>query len=190
MRYTRLLFRTDLGGRTLMERGNDFLKTQIRTATAQHLAFFKALQDHESDAEDARYRDLCTRYIATMRDHQRMLENYQSELGAADAGVFARTIGVTVDAARNLADAARESDYARLGNDIAMSRHAESNFRIFRDGGRTLGLRHLAEIGETGEREHDAYKRDANRLAQQMFVERAREHGTRGIAAEAHDLSR
>ena len=172
-----------------MDRGNDFLKTQIRAATAQHLAFFKALEGHESEAEDARYRDLCTRYIATMRDHQRMLEDYQSELGAPDAGMLKRTIGITVDAARNFADSARESDYARLLNDIAMSRQAESNFRIFREGGRAIGLRHLAQIGETGEREHDAYKRDANRLAQQMFVERAREHGTRGTVTEARELA-
>lgn len=173
-----------------MDRGNDFLKTQIRTATAQHLAFFKALEDHESDAEDARYRDLCTRYVATMRDHQRTLEDYQSELGGADAGILKRTIGATVDAARNFADAARESDYARLLSDSAMSRQAESNFQMFRDGGRALGLRHLSEIGETGERDHAAYKRDAIRLAQQMFVERASDHGTRGTAAEASALSR
>ena len=173
-----------------MDRGNDFLKTQIRTATAQHLAFFKTLEDHESDAEDARYRDLCTRYIATMRDHQRMLEDYQSELGDANVGVLKRTISPTVDAARNLADAARESDYARLLSDISMSRQSESNFRIFRDGGRAIGLRHLSEIGESGEREHDAYKRDANRLVQQMFVERASDRGTRGTSAEASDLSR
>jgi hypothetical protein len=172
-----------------MDRGNDFLRTQIRTATAQHLAFFKALEDHESEAEDARYRDLCTRYMATMRDQQRMLEDYLSELRAADTGILTRTIGITADAVRSFADSARESDYARLLSDIALSRQAESNFRIFREGGRTMGLRHLAQIGEAGEREHDAYKRDANRLAQQMFVERAREHGTRGTATAAHDLS-
>jgi len=116
-------------------------------------------------------------------DHQRMLEDYESELGVAESGVLNRTVGAVVDAAR-------ESDYTRLLSDLAMSRQAESNFRIFRDGGRALGLRHLSEIGETGEGDHDAYKRDANRLAQQMFVERAGDHRTRGAAAEATDLSR
>ncbi|MEO7104104.1 MAG: hypothetical protein ABI311_12025 [Gemmatimonadaceae bacterium] len=173
-----------------MERGNDFLKTQIRAATAQHLAFFKALEDHESEADDARYRDLCTRYIPTMRDHQRMLEDYQSELQATYAGILTRTVAITADATRNFADAARESDYARLLNDLAMSRQAESNFRIFRDGGRAIGLRHLAQIGQTGEREHDAYRRDANRLAQQMFVERARTADGRGATKKSETDAR
>ncbi|HEY7897407.1 MAG: hypothetical protein ACHQQP_03655 [Gemmatimonadales bacterium] len=173
-----------------MDRGNDFLKTQIHSAAAQHFAFLKALEDHESQAEDARYRDLCTRYIATMRDHQRMLEDYLSELGAPSAGVLKRAIGVTVGAARNLADAARESDYARLLSDVTMSRQAEETFRIFRDGGRSLGLRHLAEISEMGERDHDAYNRDANRLVQQMFVERARPAGSGATATASVGIHR
>lgn len=189
MRYSRpqcRIYLTDT--EDLMDRGNDFLKLQVRAATAQHLAFFRALEEHEAEAEDARYRDLCTRYMATMRDHQRMLEDYQSELGVADDGVLKRTIGATVEAARNLADAARESDYARLLNDMAMSRQAASNFRIFREGARVIGLRHLTQIGAAAERDHNAYKRDADRLAQQMFAERARNSGasaTKNSSADA-----
>jgi hypothetical protein len=168
-----------------MDRGNDFLKAQIHAAAAQHHAFLKALEDHEAQAEDARYRDLCTRYIATMRDHQRMLEDYQSELGAPGAGVLRRAVGATVGVARNLADAARESDFARLASDITMSLQAEESFKIFREAGRALGLRHLAEIGEKGERDHDSYNRDANRLVQQMFIERSRHGGPTSSAEEA-----
>jgi hypothetical protein len=168
-----------------MDRGNDFLKSQIHAAGAQHHAFLKALEDHEAQAEDARYRDLCTRYIATMRDHQRMLEDYLSELGAPGAGVLRRAVGATASAARNLADAARESDFARLASDIAMSLQSEEAFKVFRDAGRSLGLRHLAELGEKGERGHDAYNRDANRLVQQMFVERARPTGASTTAEDS-----
>jgi hypothetical protein len=34
-----------------------------------------------------------------------------------------------------------------------------------------MGYRTLREIGEIGERHHDAYVKEANRLAQHMFVE-------------------
>lgn len=173
-----------------MDRGNDFLKSQIHAAVVQHHGFLRALEDHESQAEDARYRDLCTRYIATMRDHQRMLEDYQSELGAPSAGVLKRAVVATAGVARNLADAARESDYVRLASDVASSRQAEETFKIFRDAGRALGLPRLTEIGDTGERDHDSYNRDANRLVQQMFVERARQGGVGATVEEGPSAHR
>lgn len=104
-----------------------------------------------------------------------MLEDYQSELGAPGAGVLKRAMGATLGAARDLADAVRESDFLRLVGDIVLARQAEDTFKTFREAGRVLGLTRLAEIGEVGERGHDAYGRDANRLVQQMFVECARE---------------
>jgi hypothetical protein len=152
--------------------------------------FVKALEDHESQAEDPRFRDLCTRYIASMRDHQRMLEDYQSELGAPGAGILKRAVGATLGAARDLADAARESDFLRLVGDIVMARQAEDTFKTFRDAGRALGMTRLAEIGETGERDHDAYTRDANRLVQQMFVEHAREDRASASANDVAQLGR
>ena len=165
-----------------MDRGNDFLKAQVHNAAAQHHAFVKGLEDHASQAEDPRFRDLCTRYLATMRDHQRMLEAYQDELGAPNAGVLKRALGATANAARDLADSIRESDFLRLVGDIVMSRQAEDTFRTFREAGGTLGLPRLAEIGETGERDHDSYNRDANRLVQQLFVEHVRQ-GDQGVSA-------
>lgn len=177
-----------------MDRGNDFLKSQVHNAVIQHHAFLKSLEDHESQAEDSRFRDLCTRYVATMRDHQRMLEDYQSELGAPNAGVLKRaadaTAGATAGIVRNLADVAHESDYLRLVGDRLMSSQAESAFRTFREAGRALGLRHLTVIGEMGERDHDAYNKDADRLAQQMFVERARRSGTATDIAESEVAQR
>jgi hypothetical protein len=173
-----------------MDHGNDFLRSQIHDAVARHHSFLKSLEDHEAQAEDARYRDLCTRYIATMRDHQRMLEDYQSELGAPNAGPLARGSAPAGDAAPNLADAARASEFSRLRSDLLLSRQAEDAFRLFREAGRSLGLRRLAEIGNTGERDHASYARDANRLAQQMFIERARRPESQPSASGSADLAR
>lgn len=153
-----------------MDRGIDFLKSQINNAVMQHRTFLEALEDHEQQAEDSRFRDLCSRHIPRVREHQRMLEDYQQTLGA-EAGEGKKILGAMLGKARDLADAARESDFLRLVGDIVMSRQAEDTFKTFRDGGRALGNTRLAEIGEVGERHHDEYNREANRLVQQMFVE-------------------
>jgi len=156
-----------------MDRGIDFLKSQVNNAVMQHQTFLSALEDHERQAEDSRFRDLCSRHIPRVREHQRMLEDYQQTLGA-EAGGGKKIIGAVLGAARDLADAARESDFLRLVGDIVMSRQAEDTFKTFRDAGRALGNAKLAEIGEIGERHHDEYNREANRLVQQIFVEHVR----------------
>ncbi len=156
-----------------MDRGLDFLKSQINNAVMQHKTFLEALEDHEQQAEDSRFRDLCSRHIAPVREHQRMLEGYQATLGA-EMGAGKNLLGAMLGKARDLADAARESDFLRLVGDIVMSRQAEDTFKTFRDAGRTLGNPQLAEIGETGERHHDEYNREANILVRQIFVEHVR----------------
>ncbi len=156
-----------------MDRGLDFLKSQINNSVMQHKTFLEALEDHESQAEDSRFRDLCSRHIAKVREHQRMLEDYQTTLGA-EMGEGKKFLGAVLGKARDLADAARESDFLRLVGDIVMSRQAEDTFKTFRDAGRTLGNAQLAEIGEMGERHHDEYNREANTLVRQMFVEHVR----------------
>lgn len=156
-----------------MDRGLDFIKSQVANAAMQHGAFVRALQDHESQAEDERFRDLCSRFIPRMREHLRALEEYRDDLGA-DPGMVKRAMGSAVGAARDLADAARDSDFLRLVGDIVLARQGEDMFKTFREAGRQLGLAKLARIGEMGERDHDAYVQDANRLVQQLFVEHAR----------------
>jgi len=156
-----------------MERGIDFLKSQVNNAVGQHKAFVEALEAHEQQAEDSRFRDLCSRHIPRMREHQRMLEDYQAALGG-EMGDGKKLMGAILGKARDLADAARESDFLRLVGDIVMSDQAEDTFKTFRDGGRALGNTQLAQIGETGERHHDEYNREANRLVQIMFVENVR----------------
>ena len=156
-----------------MDRGQDFLKSQINNAVMQHRTFLKNLEDHESQAEDVRFRDLCTRYIPQMREHQRMLEEYAMSIGA-EASAGKKALGAVLGAARDLADAARESDFLRLVGDIVTARQSEDTFKTFREAGRTLGDQRLAQLGEVGESHHDAYVKEANRLVQQMFVEHVR----------------
>ena len=158
---------------SLMDRGIDFLKSQVNNAVMQHQTFLSALEDHENQAEDTRFRDLCSRHIPRVREDQRLLEDYQQALGA-EAGGGKKIIGAVLGAARDLADSARESDFLRLVGDIVMSRQAEDTFKTFRDGGRALGNTQLAQIGEVGERHHDEYNREANKLVQAIFVEHVR----------------
>ena len=153
-----------------MERGTDFLKAQVNNAVTQHRVFLQALEDHEGQAEDRRFRDLCGRHIPHMREHQRMLEEYQQQLGA-ETGIVKKAMGKAFGVARDLADSTRESDFLRLVGDIVMARQSEDTFKTFREAGKALTIEPLQRIGDIGERHHDEYVKEANRLVQQMFVE-------------------
>ena len=168
-----------------MESGVDFLKNQIDNAVTQHDAFLRAVVDHESEAVDQRFRDLCARHIPRMQEHQRMLESLQRVIDAKVTrpdesplqnmgGALKRVAGTALGMARELADVPGQSDYVRLVADVVMARQAEDMFKTFREGGRLLGIQQLADVGDIGERHHDDYVREANRLVQQMFVEHAR----------------
>ena len=163
-----------------MDRGTDFLKSQINNAVMQHQTFVENLADHEKQAEDARFRALCARFLPKAQAHQRMLEDYQRDLGA-ETGAAKKALGKALGVARDLADAARESDFLRLVGDIVTSRQSEDTFKTFREAGRALGIARLQQLGDMGEKDHDDYHREANRLAQQMFVEHVREGDTTGL---------
>ena len=160
-----------------MEQGGEFLRSQVRNVLLQHGTFLKSLEDHESQADDPRFRDLCSRHIPHMRLHQRMLEEYQSQLGDGQS-IGGRIVGSAIGVVKDLADAAVADDFNRLIGDIAMAHQSEDSFRTFREAGKILGNRTLQELGEIGERHHDAYAKEANRLVQQMFVEHV--HGVDG----------
>lgn len=163
-----------------MERGKEFLKAQVNNAVMQHGTFLENLIDHEKQAEDERFRALCVGFIPKASAHQQMLEDYQSELGAT-TGAAKKMLGKALGMARDLADAARESDFLRLVGDIVTARQSEDTFKTFREAGRSLGLERLAQIGEHGERDHDQYVKDANKLVQQLFVELVRQGDTSGL---------
>ena len=166
-----------------MDKGLDFLKSQVNNAVMLHETFCKNLVDHESQAEDPRFRDLCTKYIPVMQAHQRMLVDYQRELGA-DAGAGKKILGKALGMARDLADAAREDDFLRLVGDIVVSRQSEDTFKTFREAGKALANERLREIGDKCERDHDRYADEANRLCQAMFVEHVRGVDVASAAAE------
>lgn len=163
-----------------MERGINFLKSQINNAVMQHQTFVENLQDHQKQAEDERFRALCVRFLPKAQAHQRMLEDYQRELGT-ETGAAKKVLGKALGVARDLADAARESDFLRLVGDIVMSRQSEDTFKTFREAGKQLGIARLTQLGEMGERDHDDFHREANRIAQQLFVEYVREGDTTGL---------
>ena len=171
-----------------MDRGPDFLKSQINNAVMQHQTFLKNLEDHEGQAEDPRFRDLCSRFIPHVREHQRMLEQYQQSIGA-EAGAGKKALGAALGFARDLADAARESDFLRLVGDIVTSRQSEDTFRTFATAGRALGDTSLQQIGETGQRHHEEYAREANQLVAQLFVEHARGTDPTMSASQMRDAS-
>jgi hypothetical protein len=175
---------TSLIPESKMDRGIDFLKSQVNNAVMQHQTFLKALEDHEGQAEDPRFRDLCTRHIPNMREHQRMLEEYQNELGA-ESGKGKKFLGAALGVARDLADSARESDFLRLVGDIVMARQSEDTFKTFREAGKMLANARLQEIGDIGERHHDVYVKEANRLVQTMFVEHVQGFDTASQTATA-----
>src|SRR5438552_12113120 len=114
-----------------MERGMDFLKAQMSNAVLLHRTFLQSLEDHESQAQDVRFRDLCAGFIAKARAHQRMLEDYQGRLGAGE-GLAKKAISMALGVARDLADVVGESDFLRLVGDIVMARQVEDTFKPFR----------------------------------------------------------
>ena len=156
-----------------MDRGMDFLKSQVNNAVMQHQTFLENLEDHESQADDQRFRDLCSKYIPQMREHQRMLEQYQQQIGA-ELGAGKKLLGKALGIGRDLADAARESDFLRLVGDIVTARQSQDTAGTFRDAGRMLGNDQLSQLGEQLEKHHADYVRDANALVVQLFVDHVR----------------
>ena len=119
-----------------------------------------------------------------------MLEDYQQELGA-ETGAGKKFLGAALGAAKDLADATRESDFLRLVQDIVMGRQSEDTFKTFREAGKILANERLQKIGDIGERHHDKYIHEANRLVQQMFVEHVQgvDPQTRPQATRQTDIS-
>ena len=130
-----------------MQTGIDFLRAQVAEAAAIHSSLLESMIYHESEANDARYRDLCDRHLQRMREHQLMLEDLRTSLGAGKAFAVIRV-------PRSLADTA-VSDYQRLAADLDLARRLEVIYKTFRDAGRALRIEGFTRVGETAERHHD-----------------------------------
>jgi hypothetical protein len=153
-----------------MDRGREFLQSQVNNCVMQHQTFLRNLEDHEKQAEDARFRDLCSRYIPPMREHQRMIEAYAQSIGA-ELGVGKKALGAALGLARNAADLARESDFLRLVGDIVTARQSQDTFTTFARVGSRIGEPRLAELGEMMSGPHKQYVDEANALVADMFVD-------------------
>jgi hypothetical protein len=156
-----------------------FLQGQINAVVAQHGALIRAMSEHEREAYDQRFRDVCAKHLPRMHEHQMALRDLQEQLGTPiEGGGVARTVRRLADnavtVARDLADVAPTSDYSRLLSDVAAARQCEVTFKVFRDAGRVLGIQAFARLGEMAERHHDEFASDASRLLQQMFIEHSR----------------
>jgi hypothetical protein len=157
-----------------MKKGRDFLRAQVNNAIMQHRTLHENLQDHAKQAEDTRYRQLCERHLPHMEEHQRMLEEYGSTLGAEGGGGVKEMLGSALGKARDTVDALREDDFLRVVGDVVTIRQAQDTFATFARVGETIGEPRLAEIGRKGEQDHDRMQREFNDLAQQMFIENVR----------------
>ena len=153
-----------------MEKGDEFLRSQVNNAVAQHHNFLESLKSHAASAVDPRFRALCEKYIPMMAQHQAMLEQYQRSLGGGE-GKLKRALAGVLETGKEWLDASLGDDYLCLVGDAVLARQGEDMFRTFREAGRILGDDSMRRVGEEGEQGHDQYVQDANRLVLQLFVE-------------------
>ncbi len=157
-----------------MDTGRDFLRAQLNNSLAQHNNLITSLRDHAEQAENPRYRQLCTQYLPALERHQGMLEQYGRQVGADTVGGSIKdAIGSVLAKARDAVDAMRESDFLRLVGDIVLIRQAQDTFRTFAVAGEQIGETQLAQIGREAEAHHDDMQRDFNDLAAELFVQQA-----------------
>ncbi len=159
-----------------METGHEFLRAQINNCVMQHHALLDALRTHAEQADDPAFRELCVRFIPALERHQTMIESYGDSIGTRGGGAVKNAIGAVLAKARDAVDAFRESDFLRAVGDVVMIRQSQDTFAVFAIAGEQLGDATLAELGRTGEREHDEMQREFNRYLSTLFV--AHVHGT------------
>jgi len=156
-----------------MHKGRDFLIAQVSNNVMQHKTLLESLEDHEKQAEDPRFRELCTRYLPRMRQHQTMLEEYRATLGEVSGEAFKNALGFVLGKAKDVADALRTDDFLRLVEDSVMIRQSQDTFATFAAVGDRLGETRLAEIGRTGQKEHEEMAHEFNSLIHEHFVKLA-----------------
>jgi len=153
-----------------MHKGRDFLIAQVSNNVMQHKTLLESLEDHEKQAQDSRFRELCTRYIPQMRQHQTMIEEYRATLGEPGGEALKNALGFVLGKAKDVADAVRNDDFLRIVEDIVMIRQAQDTFATFAAVGDRVGEPRLSEIGRLCEKQHDEMQREFNALVQDMFV--------------------
>ena len=153
-----------------MDTGPDFLRSQVNNCIMQHRILLEAIRDHIGQADDPAYSALCSHHLPHMEHHQGMLEEYGKGIGA-DGGAVKNAIGAILGKARDAVDAFRETDFLRVVGDIVMIRQAQDTFATFARVGARLGDARLADIGKTGEKEHDIMQQEFNAYIAELFVQ-------------------
>ncbi|MES2524441.1 MAG: DUF892 family protein [Gemmatimonadota bacterium] len=154
-----------------MDTGRDFLRAQLNNCIMQHQTLVQALRDHVDQADDPRYRELCSKHLPHMERHQGMIEEYGKSIGAEGGGALKNALGAVLGKARDAVDAMRETDFLRVVGDIVMIRQSQDTFGTFARAGEKLGDTRLAEIGRTGEQEHDRMQQEFNAYIAELFVD-------------------
>lgn len=154
-----------------MDRGPDFLRAQVSNAVMQHRTLVENVKDHAGQAQDERYRVLCTRWLPRLEGHQRMLEEYRATLGDTGGEGFKEALGSLLGKARDAVDAVRNSDFLRVVGDIVTIRQSQDTFATFAAVGDRIGQPRLAELGRHCEKDHDEMQREFNALAHDLFVD-------------------
>lgn len=153
-----------------MDTGRDFLRAQLNNAIAQHQALIENIRDHAAQADDPEYGQLCMKHLPGLERQQVALEAYGTSVGTEGGSGLKNALGSVLGLAREAVDAMRGTDFLRVVGDIVMIRQAQDTFATFAVAGEQLGDARLAELGRTGEREHDAMQRDYNGYCAASFV--------------------
>lgn len=154
-----------------MDTGRDFLRAQVNNCISQHQLLIDSLRDHVDQADDPRYRELCSKHLPHMERHQGMIEEYGKSIGAEGNSGLKGALGAVLGKARDAVDSLRESDFLRVVGDIVMIRQAQDTFGTFARAGTRIGDTRLAELGRTGEEEHDRMQQEFNTYCAGLFVD-------------------
>jgi hypothetical protein len=158
-----------------MDRGRDFLKSQVNNAIMQHRTLLENLRDHREQAQDDRYRQLCDRYLPHAEQHQQQLESYGGTIGVNPGEGFKEAIGAALGKARDVVDAVREDDFLRIVGDTVTIRQSQDTFSTFAEVGERIGEQQLADLGRRGAQDHVRMAEEFNDLTNQLFLERVKD---------------
>ncbi len=166
-----------------MDKGQDFLRAQVNNCISQHEMLLNSIRAHAEQADDGRFKALCSRHLPHMEKHQGMLEEYAKSIGVEDGNMVKNALGAVLGKARDVVDSIRETDFLRVVQDVVMIRQAQDTFAVFANAGDKLGDLRLAELGRTCEKDHESMQKEFNEHVTKLFVEHVTETQTNDVVA-------
>lgn len=172
-----------------MNTGHDFLRAQVNNCIMQHKTLIHTIRDHEKQADDPVFRDLCTQYLPTLEHHQVLIEAYGNTIGTPPGGSTVKNaIGAALGWTRDAVDALRQTDFLRVVGDIVMIRQSQDTFRVFAAAGDQIGDHKLAALGHACAEDHDAMQQDFNAYVTTLFVAHVEGTDVEQVAVGAVDV--